>query len=336
NDTIISKNIYLNKIEKAVDVTAEKVEEEPEDDVTDKADKTDKTEEQKPLSPQEKKDLELSTIHYPFNVVKITPKARYQLDKLATQLKTSYKDVNIVIASHTDNIDTREYNMKLSKRRTLTVMNYLMSKGIESSRLIGQWYGEEQPIAPNQLEDGRDNPQGRWLNRRTVFSPVEKGASVKQGQMAAIDKDSYQPKGVENMGAELDEMTFNTIVKKYGEEKKDGLVFKIQIGAYRNPKKYMKYKMKMYAELQEKISYLIQREVEGGLSKFLAGKAYSLNKAVELRDEIRDAGVKNAFIVAYYNRERINIVDVIEILREKEQDVVEETPEIMQDTVPVE
>ncbi len=338
NDTFIFKDIFLNKIQKPVDVTAEKVDEEPKDDAIDQTDETDETEKQKPSSspPAKKEDLEWPIIHYPFNVVKLTPKARYQLDKLTNQLKTSYTDINIVIASHTDNVDTREYNMKLSKRRTLTVMNYLMSKGIESSRLTGQWYGEEQPIAPNQFEDGRDNPQGRWINRRTIFSPVEKGSSVEQGQMTNIDKESYQPKGVQNMGSDLDEMTFKMVVRKYGEEEKDGLVFKIQIGAYRNPKKYMKFKMKMYAELQEKIPYLIQREVEGGLSKFLAGKAFSLNKAVELRDEIRDAGIKNAFIVAYYNRERINIVDVIEILQEEEQGVVEETPEIMQDTVPAE
>jgi outer membrane protein OmpA-like peptidoglycan-associated protein len=43
---------------------------------------------------------------------------------------------------------------------------YLAGKGISADRIVAKGYGETMPVAPNKVE-GKDNPEGRKLNRRT-------------------------------------------------------------------------------------------------------------------------------------------------------------------------
>jgi outer membrane protein OmpA-like peptidoglycan-associated protein len=59
--------------------------------------------------------------------------------------------------------------MKLSQARAQSCVDYLIKKGIEKKRMIPMGYGKRKPIAPNSTEDGKDNPEGRALNRRTEF-----------------------------------------------------------------------------------------------------------------------------------------------------------------------
>jgi outer membrane protein OmpA-like peptidoglycan-associated protein len=76
----------------------------------------------------------------------------------------------IIIASHTDALGREIYNQKLSEKRSESVYNYLLTDlgfPIDRMRWIG--YGEQYPVAPNRLSNGRDNKEGRQLNRRTEF-----------------------------------------------------------------------------------------------------------------------------------------------------------------------
>jgi outer membrane protein OmpA-like peptidoglycan-associated protein len=78
----------------------------------------------------------------------------------------------VEIGSHTDSTGTDSYNMKLSQRRSESVVSYLISKGIPTERLVAKGYGMRLPIAPNTNPDGSDNPEGRQLNRRTVMKII--------------------------------------------------------------------------------------------------------------------------------------------------------------------
>jgi len=51
-------------------------------------------------------------------------------------------------------------------------VDYIISQGIDRSRLTAKGYGAAQPIAPNDNPDGTDNPEGRQLNRRTEFKVI--------------------------------------------------------------------------------------------------------------------------------------------------------------------
>jgi outer membrane protein OmpA-like peptidoglycan-associated protein len=82
--------------------------------------------------------------------------------------------ITIEIGGHTDSKGTNAYNQKLSEARAQSVVDYLVSKGIDKSRLFAKGYGETMPVAPNTKEDGTDNPEGREMNRRTEFKILSK------------------------------------------------------------------------------------------------------------------------------------------------------------------
>lgn len=79
----------------------------------------------------------------------------------------------IEVGSHTDSRGTDEYNLKLSERRSQSVVKFLLSKKIPKTSLVVKAYGESKPIAPNENPDGSDNELGRKQNRRTEFRVVE-------------------------------------------------------------------------------------------------------------------------------------------------------------------
>ncbi len=81
-------------------------------------------------------------------------------------------DLIVEISAHTDAKGNDDYNMKLSQKRAESVVEYLIRKGIDKKRLQAKGYGETQPIAPNKLPNGKDNPDGRALNRRTEFKVI--------------------------------------------------------------------------------------------------------------------------------------------------------------------
>lgn len=71
--------------------------------------------------------------------------------------------VRVEISGHTDNVGAAKYNKDLSKQRAKSVVDYLVEKGIDESRLVYVGYGEEKPITPN------DTKEGKARNRRVEF-----------------------------------------------------------------------------------------------------------------------------------------------------------------------
>ncbi|NOQ89039.1 MAG: OmpA family protein [Gammaproteobacteria bacterium] len=59
------------------------------------------------------------------------------------------------VQAHTDYKGSGEANLKLSEQRAQSVKNYLVSQGVFEKRLIAKGYGESQPIADNETEEGR-------------------------------------------------------------------------------------------------------------------------------------------------------------------------------------
>lgn len=90
------------------------------------------------------KPIELPNILYDFNDWKLRPESMVSLDLLVETLKENPKVV-IELASHTDNRGTDEKNDTLSFRRANSVVEYLISKGIQQERLQAKGYGEKNP-----------------------------------------------------------------------------------------------------------------------------------------------------------------------------------------------
>jgi outer membrane protein OmpA-like peptidoglycan-associated protein/tetratricopeptide (TPR) repeat protein len=114
------------------------------------------------------KEYTLKNVLYEFGKATLTESSKEVLDTLYAILVENPTFV-IELSSHTDAIGSDAANLKLSQARAESCVNYLISKGIAKDRLKPVGYGETKPKAPNQTEDGKDNPEGRALNRRTEF-----------------------------------------------------------------------------------------------------------------------------------------------------------------------
>jgi outer membrane protein OmpA-like peptidoglycan-associated protein len=68
---------------------------------------------------------------------------------------THRPSVRIRVGGHTDNAGDRRTNQRLSERRAQAVREYLMSRGIDGNRIEAVGYGDQQPVAPNDTEEGR-------------------------------------------------------------------------------------------------------------------------------------------------------------------------------------
>jgi len=77
----------------------------------------------------------------------LSPTATATLDKQAAWLNRYSNYQHILIEGHSDERGTREYNIALGARRANVVLNYLISKGVASSRLTMKSFGKERPVA---------------------------------------------------------------------------------------------------------------------------------------------------------------------------------------------
>ncbi|NNF82943.1 MAG: OmpA family protein, partial [Flavobacteriaceae bacterium] len=86
--------------------------------------------------------VELNPIYFDFDKSNITAKAAFELDKLV-QIMNKYPDMVIQAESHTDSRGSAPYNQRLSERRAKTTVQYVISKGIDASRITGEGKGED-------------------------------------------------------------------------------------------------------------------------------------------------------------------------------------------------
>jgi outer membrane protein OmpA-like peptidoglycan-associated protein len=93
---------------------------------------------------------------------KLTSNAYIMLDQIV-KLMNKYPSVRLEVAVHSDNLGPAENNLSITQKRSQILVNYLINRGINASRLIATGFGGSKPIAPNLLE------KDRKLNRRIDF-----------------------------------------------------------------------------------------------------------------------------------------------------------------------
>ncbi len=113
------------------------------------------------------KPIVLRDIYYDFDKWNIRPDAAVELDKLVKILLDN-PGINIELGSHTDSRGTAEYNRILSQKRAESAVAYIVSKGIDKSRIVAKGYGES--VLVNNCSDGVVcTQQEHQMNRRTEF-----------------------------------------------------------------------------------------------------------------------------------------------------------------------
>jgi len=98
------------------------------------------------------------------------------LDKIVKLLEIN-DNIKIELSSHTDTRGSDEYNMRLSKARAQSCVDYIISKGISRDRIIAQGYGETRPIVPDSEINKLKPKSEEWeaahqRNRRTAFRVI--------------------------------------------------------------------------------------------------------------------------------------------------------------------
>lgn len=104
----------------------------------------------------------LKNVFFEFGSSTIQQYSIPELNNVVQYMKNN-PNISVEIAGHTDNIGSYEQNMKLSQQRADAVAKYLISKGIDKTRLTTKGYGYTKPLYPN------DTPEHRQENRRVEF-----------------------------------------------------------------------------------------------------------------------------------------------------------------------
>lgn len=108
----------------------------------------------------------LNNIFFETGKATLSQESYIELSK-AVDLLNQNKTMVVEIGGHTDNVGSDENNLKLSHDRAKSVRDYLVKAGIQPMRLEAKGYGETQPVATNDTEEGRK------ANRRTEFVILE-------------------------------------------------------------------------------------------------------------------------------------------------------------------
>ncbi len=119
----------------------------------------------------------LNPIYFDYNKADIRPDAALELDKIIEIMQQNPKMV-IALGSHTDARGSDDLNRKLAKRRAISSVDYIVSKGISKKRITGKGYGEDKLKKSNDeinaMKTGAEKDVAHQLNRRTEFIVVKK------------------------------------------------------------------------------------------------------------------------------------------------------------------
>lgn len=113
----------------------------------------------------------LNNIFFDSGKSTLRKESNVELDKLF-KLMNDQENLKVEVGGYTDNAGSYYTNINLSQARAEAVVNYLIIKGVDRTKVIAQGYGEAQPIAPNVV-NGKPNTKGMQQNRRVEFKILE-------------------------------------------------------------------------------------------------------------------------------------------------------------------
>lgn len=112
--------------------------------------------------------LILEKVYFETNSAQIKQESLPLLDEVASTLLNHPEIAHVQVQGHTDSRGAEDYNLDLSSRRAEAVRYYLVTQGVEESRLTAQGYGESVPLAKEENEKA-------WaMNRRVEFHITER------------------------------------------------------------------------------------------------------------------------------------------------------------------
>lgn len=97
---------------------------------------------------------ELGSVHFATDQATLTPEDQATLTRAAEYMK-QHPNAHLRLEGYTDAVGGNGHNLSLSERRALAVGQFLEGQGIQNSRLTGEGFGPENPVASNSTADGK-------------------------------------------------------------------------------------------------------------------------------------------------------------------------------------
>ena len=113
-----------------------------------------------------KKVFVFQNILFDFDKASLKPESLPIVDEIVVTM-LSNPEIKIEISGHTCDIGKDSYNLELSKRRAKTIVDYLVTKGVEATRLTSEGYGETKPL------NGNKTLKERQQNRRVEVKVLQ-------------------------------------------------------------------------------------------------------------------------------------------------------------------
>lgn len=105
----------------------------------------------------------LETVRFDYDSAELSDAARASLQKNATWMQR-WTSTRVTIEGHADSRGTSEYNLSLGERRATAVRDYMVSLGVDASRLNTVSLGEERPLCTEETEScWAQNRRGQFL-----------------------------------------------------------------------------------------------------------------------------------------------------------------------------
>ena len=112
-------------------------------------------------------NMVIDHVYFYFGMTELKPESASSLDKIVAFIKTN-PTIVLEIDGHTDDEGAEDYNLTLSQGRAEAVVQYLVSQGIDPSRLTAKGHGEAKPIEKGITKAAKAK------NRRVEFTIVKK------------------------------------------------------------------------------------------------------------------------------------------------------------------
>ncbi|HUH75010.1 MAG TPA: OmpA family protein [Chitinophagales bacterium] len=227
------------------------------------------------------KSIIIPNIYYDFDKADISNEAAKELNKLHNLLIDNPTWI-IEIGSHTDSRADAKYNNKLSEKRAENVVKYLISNGISKNKLFAKGYGESQLL--NECADKvKCSEEQHAINRRTEFKLI----------------------GFEQLGS--DEQTMSSVIFDQQYVEKNDLIYKIQIGVYKQPDEKWLQKISDLGNIEK------QQVKDKELYKIFISSYPNYETAKSYLDKVHQRGLTDAFIVPFFKGEAITIDEANQI-----------------------
>jgi outer membrane protein OmpA-like peptidoglycan-associated protein len=111
--------------------------------------------------------LNMNVINFRSGSAQIPKESMPVLEQSASAIKSAPTGTVLEVGGYTDNAGNAAANQKLSQQRADSVRGFLISKGVNSDSLVAKGYGDGNPIASNDTEDGR------FKNRRIEYKVLK-------------------------------------------------------------------------------------------------------------------------------------------------------------------